>query len=184
MLGVSKRAWLTLLAALLLPLVSMMIVPFYDTSEPRYAEIARVMAQSGDWITPWFKPGLPFWGKPPLSFWAQALSMKILGVNEFAARFPSWLCMILSNGILLAGLRPLYGMRVACLSAIIYSTSALVYLSSGAVLTDPFLALGTTLSLISYAVAVHGRIQCMTSAGVACENTSHTQPARASIWWQ
>jgi len=158
MRGVGTRAWLRLMGALLLPLVSMAIVPFYDTSEPRYAEIARLMAQSGDWITPWFSPGVPFWGKPPLSFWAQALCMRLFGFTEFAARLPAWICLLLSDGILIAGLRPMKGLRVAVLAATIYSTCTLVYICSGAVLTDPFLALGTTLSLVSFAAAVHGRI--------------------------
>lgn len=150
----SKDTRLTLAAVLLLPLISMMIIPLYDTSEPRYAEVARMMAQSGDWITPWFSPGVPFWGKPPLSFWAQAISMKVFGINEFAVRLPSWLCLLLSNGVLLAGLRTLRGSRVALWATIIYSTCTLVYISSGAVLTDPFLALGTTLSMVSFAVVV------------------------------
>lgn len=153
----NKAAWATLAIVLLLPLISMAVVPFYDTSEPRYAEIARVMAQTGDWITPWFSPGIPFWGKPPLSFWAQAQSMKAFGFTEFAGRFPSWICLLLTNAILLVGLRSLRGLQVALWTAIIYSTCALVYISSGAVLTDPFLALGTTLSLVSFAMVLQGR---------------------------
>src|SRR5690606_1455560 len=88
-----------LTGVLVLLLISMAIIPFYDTSEPRYAYIARVMVESGDWVTPWYSPGVPFWGKPPLSFWSQALSMKAFGFTEFAARFPSLLCLILSIGI-------------------------------------------------------------------------------------
>jgi 4-amino-4-deoxy-L-arabinose transferase-like glycosyltransferase len=150
----SKATWFTLAAVLLLPLISMAVVPFYDTSEPRYALMARMMVQSGDWITPWFSPGVPFWGKPPLSFWAQALSMKAFGFTEFAGRLPSWICLLLTNGILVAGLKSLAGLRVALWAAIFYSTCTLVYVSSGAVLTDPFLALGTTLSLIAFAMVV------------------------------
>ncbi|NYT35343.1 glycosyltransferase family 39 protein [Allopusillimonas soli] len=154
-----------LVVVLLLPLASMWLVPFSDTSEPRYAEIARLMAQTGDWITPWFRPGVPFWGKPPLSFWAEALSMRYLGVNEFAARLPSWLCLLLSVFILYRGLRILRGRRVAILSALIYATSTLVYVASGAVLTDPFLALGTNLSFVTFAVlASEHRRQCATQA--------------------
>ena len=70
-----RRFVFLLLLLLAVSLVAMALLPFADTSEPRYAEIARVMAVSGDWITPWFQPGVPFWGKPPLSFWAQALSI-------------------------------------------------------------------------------------------------------------
>ncbi|MCB5362339.1 glycosyltransferase family 39 protein [Pusillimonas sp. CC-YST705] len=181
---INRSTWIVLLAALLLPLVSMIIVPLYDTSEPRYAEIARIMAQSGDWITPWFSPELPFWGKPPLSFWAQALSMKLFGFTEFAARFPSWLCLILSNAILLAGLRLLHGLRIALLATIVYSTCLLVYISSGAVLTDPFLALGTTLSLISFAVVIHESGQRIEITGNLVGKSIGVGPARGSVWWQ
>ncbi|MEP4393882.1 phospholipid carrier-dependent glycosyltransferase, partial [Marinobacter sp.] len=79
--------WFWVLAAVLFSrFIGMTLFPFVDTTEPRYAEIARLMAESGDWITPWFEPGVPFWGKPPLSFWAQAASLKIFGLSEFSLR--------------------------------------------------------------------------------------------------
>lgn len=152
----SRNSWWAIAAALLLPLISMAIVPLYDTSEPRYAETARIMAEINDWITPWFDPGVPFWGKPPLSFWAQALSIKAFGPTEFAVRFPSWLCLLTSCWISFRGLRTLYGQAVALTAVLVYCTSTLVYVSSGAVLTDPFLALGTTICLIAFAVSVRG----------------------------
>src|SRR5690606_18239199 len=83
--------WFVLGVILALRLVSMIWLPLLDTSEPRYAEIARIMAATGDWITPWFSPGVPFWGKPPLAFWSEAVAFRALGVSEFAARLPSWL---------------------------------------------------------------------------------------------
>ena len=171
------------MAALLLPLISMMIVPFYDTSEPRYAEIARVMAQSGDWITPWFSPGVPFWGKPPLAFWAQALSMRLFGFTEFAARLPAWICLVLSDALLVAGLARLKGPRVAILTALVYSTCTLVYICCGAVLTDAFLALGTTLSLVSFAVmAGSARLPARPTGG---ETAFLVRPRMGgTLWWR
>jgi len=148
--------WAVLILVLLLPLLSMAVLPLADTSEPRYAEIARLMVQTGDWITPWFSPGVPFWGKPPLSFWAQAASMQLLGSSEFAVRLPSWLCAIFTTWILFHGLCRLYGVSLALWTAIIYNSCALVYIASGAVLTDPFLALGTTLSMVSFALISQG----------------------------
>ena len=87
--------WFLVLAAILASrFIGMALFPFADTTEQRYAEIARLMAETGDWITPWFEPGVPFWGKPPLSFWAQAASIKLFGVSEFAIRLPAWLATL------------------------------------------------------------------------------------------
>lgn len=59
-----------------------------DVDEPRYAEAAREMLRSGDWITPYFNFDLRF-DKPVLIYWLIAFSYVIFGICEFAARFPS-----------------------------------------------------------------------------------------------
>ena len=59
-----------------------------DVDEPRYAEAAREMLLSGNWITPYFNWELRF-DKPIFCYWLIALCYKAFGVNEFAARFPS-----------------------------------------------------------------------------------------------
>jgi len=145
--------WWVLAGILCVRLLSMWLFPLIDTSEPRYAEIARLMAQSGDWITPWFKPGVPFWGKPPLAFWAQALSIDLLGLSAFASRLPSWLATAATAALLIAYARSHYGPAIGKWTGIIYCSCVLVYITSGAVLTDPFLVLGTTLSMVSLPMA-------------------------------
>lgn len=145
--------WWLLTAVLSLRLLSMALLPLTDTSEARYGEIARLMAVSGDWITPWFKPGVPFWGKPPLAFWSEALAFRLLGINEFAARLPSWLATLATLAPIFALARAYYGVRAARQALLIYSTCALTYVLAGAVVTDPFLALGTTLSMTAFALA-------------------------------
>jgi 4-amino-4-deoxy-L-arabinose transferase-like glycosyltransferase len=146
--------WLLALAAILLSrFVGMAIYPFADTTEPRYAEIARLMVETGDWITPWFEPGVPFWGKPPLSFWSQAAAIKLFGLSEFALRLPSWLATIGMVYLTWRLALQLWGSHVARWSALIFSSMALTYVSAGAVMTDAFLALGTTLSLVSFCLA-------------------------------
>lgn len=156
----SKRfnPWLLALAAILLSrLIGMVLFPFVDTTEPRYAEIARLMAETGDWITPWFEPGIPFWGKPPLSFWAQAASIKLFGLSEFTLRLPSWLATIAIVALTWHFALQLWGRRVAQWSVLVFSTMALPYISAGAVMTDAFLALGTTLSLVSFGLVLYGQ---------------------------
>ncbi len=137
-----------------LRLLTMALLPMSDTTEPRYAETARLMAESGDWITPWFEPGVPFWGKPPLSFWAQAGAIELFGLHDFAVRLPSWLAML---GILWLSwqlARRQGGERLGQLSVFILASMALPFVSAGAVLTDPFLTLGTTLSLVALALSM------------------------------
>jgi 4-amino-4-deoxy-L-arabinose transferase-like glycosyltransferase len=152
-----------LLAVLAARLGLTAMLPLADTTEPRYAEIARIMAETGDWITPWFDEGVPFWGKPPLSFWAQALSFKLLGVSEFSGRLPSWLAnvvIVYLTYTLRRYLHPERNSEAARLSglwaALIYATMALGFLAAGTVMTDSFLALGSTLVLTGLIVRLQG----------------------------
>lgn len=63
-------------------------VHLFDWDEINFAEAAREMLVTGDYsrVQINFEP---FYEKPPLFFWLQVLSMKIWGINEFAARFPN-----------------------------------------------------------------------------------------------
>lgn len=60
----------------------------FDWDEINFAEAAREMLVTGNYfhVQIDYKQ---FWEKPPLFIWMQVLSMKIFGVNEFAARFPN-----------------------------------------------------------------------------------------------
>ena len=149
----SRGLLLGLGGILALRLLAMAMMPFADTSEPRYAEIARLMATTGDWITPWFEPGEPFWGKPPLAFWAQALSIRLFGLSELAVRLPTWLAMLGVLALVHRCARQLRGEQAARWATLLFATMLLPYASAGAVLTDAFLALGITLSMVSFLLA-------------------------------
>lgn len=68
-----------------------------EPDEGRYAEVAREMAVGGSWLVPHLN-GFEHLQKPPLIYWCTAVSMKIFGFNEWAARMPSALA---AGGILL-----------------------------------------------------------------------------------
>lgn len=53
--------------------------------EGRYAEIAREMAVTGDWITPRLN-GLKYFEKPPLQYWVTAAAYRAFGADEWTAR--------------------------------------------------------------------------------------------------
>ena len=71
-------------------------IGFVGPDEPRYAWIARDMAESGDWITPRLY-GKPWFEKPPLYYWGAAICFKLFGVSEAAARLPSALSALLAT---------------------------------------------------------------------------------------
>ncbi|MFZ0710048.1 MAG: glycosyltransferase family 39 protein [Terrimicrobiaceae bacterium] len=64
----------------------------YNETDGQYGGAAKVMARSGSWLIP-ENDGIPRLVKPPLLYWALAGSMKILGINEFAARLPNALAV-------------------------------------------------------------------------------------------
>lgn len=134
--------------AVLLRLASMAWLPLMDTTEARYSEIGRKMFVLGDWITPWHGY-LPFWGKPPLSFWLTAGSFKLFGVSEFAARLPHYLCLV-AVAFLAWRMAAAHSRRQAWLTAALLTSSALFFVSAGAVMTDGALVVGTTLAMRAF----------------------------------
>jgi 4-amino-4-deoxy-L-arabinose transferase-like glycosyltransferase len=67
------------------------------------AQIARNMITSGDWVTPRLD-GVIYLEKPPLIYWLLAVSYKIFGVHDWAARIP-----IALSAIALAWLTAAFG---------------------------------------------------------------------------
>jgi 4-amino-4-deoxy-L-arabinose transferase-like glycosyltransferase len=61
-------------------------LPFIGPDEPRYAEVAREMYATGDWITPRLG-GIKWFEKPALAYWLLATGYAVFGENEFGARF-------------------------------------------------------------------------------------------------
>lgn len=65
-----------------------------EVDPPQYAEVARRMYRSGDWLHMEDNQG-PFLNKPPVTFWMMAGSFHLFGPTSFAARLPSVLAGIL-----------------------------------------------------------------------------------------
>ena len=138
----------------LIRLAAMWLVPLTDTTEARYGEIARKMVETGDWITLWHDYGTPFWAKPPLSTWLSALSMKLFGINEFAARLPALLLAVAILLLMWHFARSWLEKSTQWLAIIIISSMSLFYLASGTVMTDMSLLFTCTLALVAFWFAV------------------------------
>lgn len=152
-----RLVMLALGVLLLIRLASLSLYPLMDTTEARYAEIARIMLETGDWVTPWYPNGMPFWGKPPLSFWVTALSFKLFGVNELAARLPQLGMAIGIGSVVWSFIRRHAPMRAALHGVALLAGATLFLVSSGAVMTDMTLALGLTLVMVGFWRSIEGQ---------------------------
>ncbi|VAV83103.1 Polymyxin resistance protein ArnT, undecaprenyl phosphate-alpha-L-Ara4N transferase; Melittin resistance protein PqaB [hydrothermal vent metagenome] len=150
----SRYLILALFVILILRVIVLSAYPLMDTTEARYAEIAREMVATNNWITPQLDPGKPFWAKPPLSIWATALSFKLFGISEFTARFPSLLFAIGNMFLVFILARHISGVIFALRSCVILATTGLFYFMAGGVMTDPSLSFTVTLSMVSFLMAL------------------------------
>ena len=111
--------------------------------EPRYAWIARDMAESGDWITPRLY-GSPWFEKPPLYYWGAALSFKVFGVSETSARLPSAITALLATLALAWLAWRVYGSATArWLLLLLPSSAGMIGFSHSAATDMPFSAMLT-----------------------------------------
>jgi 4-amino-4-deoxy-L-arabinose transferase-like glycosyltransferase len=122
-----------------------------DTDEPRYAETARVMLATGEWVHPRFNEQ-PRHAKPALYYWLIATSYMAFGVSEFAARLPSGvLSALVGLGLFLYGRRRA-GTLAGAAAFLVWATMLQTGIWSRAVLTDVVLTLflaGGALSLLA-----------------------------------
>ncbi|MBC9929755.1 ArnT family glycosyltransferase [Chitinophaga qingshengii] len=121
-------------------------VHLFDWDEINFAECSREMLKLDDYTRIYvnFKP---FWEKPPMFFWMQSLSMKIFGINEFAARFPNAICGIVTLIVLFVCGTRLYDRKFGILWALAFGGSLFpnMYFKSGII--DPWFNLFTFLAL-------------------------------------
>jgi len=98
-------------------------VHLFDWDEINFAESAREMIVTGNYgiVQIDYKP---FWEKPPFFIWMQVVSMKVFGVNEFAARFPDALTGVITLLLLCYCGRRLSGDRFGTIWVLAYAGSS------------------------------------------------------------
>jgi 4-amino-4-deoxy-L-arabinose transferase-like glycosyltransferase len=128
-------------------------IGFVGPDEPRYAWIARDMAETGDWITPRLY-GKPWFEKPVLYYWGAALCFKLFGVSEAAARLPSAVSALLATLSLAWLALRLYGAETArWLLLLLPTTVGMIGFSHAAATDMPFSGM-LTIAMVCAAVVM------------------------------
>lgn len=130
-----KGFWALLAAIFFLPFLGG--VHLFDWDEINFAELAREMVVSGDWLKMQINYA-EFTEKPPLFFWLQASSMELFGVGDYAARFPNAvLGIIVLPGLYQLG-KFLVDQKFGILWALSWFGSTLPFLYFKSGIIDPF----------------------------------------------
>lgn len=147
---------------------------FLGPDEPRYAEVAREMYVSGDYLSPRLA-GCLWLEKPVLFYWLAAGAYHVFGVNEFAARAPSAFGALAMLLLLFQVLRRVVSLRYAVTVSAVFATSGIIIGFARAATPDMSLTAAMCFALIAgFQVPEskgHSRLiwvtLCAASAGVA-----------------
>ena len=98
------------------------------SDEGRYAEMAREMLVTGDWITPRYN-GYKYFEKPPLQIWATAATFQLFGIGDWQARL--WTALTGFLTILAIGFTgaKIYNARAGWLAAVVLASSPMWVIS-------------------------------------------------------
>ncbi|EIJ47274.1 undecaprenyl-phosphate-4-amino-L-arabinose--lipid A 4-amino-L-arabinosyltransferase [Herbaspirillum sp. GW103] len=92
------------------------------TDEGRYAEMAREMVATQDWITTRLN-GIKYFEKPPLQTWMNAITFELFGLGEWQARLWTGLCGLLGIGLASYTGTRIFNGRVGFYAALVLASS-------------------------------------------------------------
>jgi 4-amino-4-deoxy-L-arabinose transferase-like glycosyltransferase len=134
-------------------------IGFVGPDEPRYAWIARDMAETGAWVTPRLY-GKPWFEKPPLYYWGAAICFKLFGVSEAAARLPSAISALLATLAMAWLACRIYDAGTArWLLLLLPTTVGMIGFSHAAATDMPFSAM-LTIAMVCAAVLLRLPLEC------------------------
>ncbi len=154
--GSAWRSWVALSAGVLVLLcVGLGHRGLSEPDEGRYTNIALEMLEPDG---SWWEPRMADFGhydKPPLTYWVTAVSLRVFGVNEVAARIPSLFGALLALGGLGWTAWRLYGGRVAWWAVLMCATFPQFWFLARMLTPDMLLAGWTTLGIAAWCECRH-----------------------------
>src|SRR3954465_862145 len=152
-MGASRAAWVLLGVFAIVWFSALGYRSLAKPDEGRYAEIAREMAVTGDWVTPRLN-GIKYFEKPALQYWATAAAFRAFGEREWAARLWTGLCGFW--GVLLAFFagRRLYGAAAGLLAGAVLGSSLMYFVMGHLNTLDMGLAVFLEAALVAFLVGL------------------------------
>lgn len=114
-----------------------------DDVDAVQASIARNMLESGDWTTAHLN-GIAYLEKAPLIYWMMAVSYRVLGVHDWAARLPLAMAVILLCWITYRFGQWAFDDRAGFYAGVALATSAGLFLFTRILIPDAMLTLAIT----------------------------------------
>jgi 4-amino-4-deoxy-L-arabinose transferase-like glycosyltransferase len=164
-----KQALLLLAIIFVLVYVGSMFSPaLLDDADATHAEAAREMVARGDYVTLHVN-GIRYLEKAPLPYWLVAGAYRLFGINEFAARLPTVLAVLLLAWLGLTWGRRAFGERAGTYAGLFVLTCSGVYLFTRIFIPDVLLSLliAASLYFLLAALELSGRTWRW-YAGYAC----------------
>ena len=146
--------WILFASAIFVLFYQVGAAALFEPDEGRNSEKAREILVLQDWVTPHdnFHPVLD---KPIFFYWLIALSFKLFGISEWAARLPSALAALGCVALVYFLAHNYWGRWQALWSALILLTSAEFFILARVVIFDMPLTFFLTLALMAFYDAGH-----------------------------
>lgn len=144
--SILKISFLICILGIILFIPNLGLVHLFDWDEINFAEAAREMLVTGDYLLVRIDFE-PFHEKPPFFIWLQALSMQIFGINEFGARLPNAVIGIISLLVIFSIGRKIFDHKFGLLWVLAYIGSFLPHFYFKTAIIDPTFNLFIYLSI-------------------------------------
>ena len=128
----------------------------YETTEGRYAECAREMIETGNYL----EPTLGYrshWSKPPLTYWAIASGIKIIGANEWGVRLYNAMAFFLTVLAIDYLGAVLWDKTTGLVAGLIYLSSPFPVIGAYVASTDTLLTLWEICAVLCYIKTIRNR---------------------------
>lgn len=142
--------------SLVLNLVGLGASPLWDQDETKYAQVAREILWTGDWVTLHWN-GQPWFVHPPLYFWLVAATARVAALTEFTARV--WSAVFGAGTVAITALlgRAWFSHRAGWLAGLVLATTLQWFAQSRLAVFDSVLVFWMLAALAGVWAGYRGR---------------------------